>query len=80
MVLFSIGFRVYLHYFNSYSKTYGSVGAIIILLLWLYLTALVILIGGTINAVLDEFSRGKYDKNAAAKDAPNRSDTQENKQ
>ena len=66
-LLFSIGFRVYLHYFNSYAQTYGSVGAIIILLLWLYLTALVILIGGTINAVLDEFSRGIFSKNDAAK-------------
>lgn len=66
-LLFSIGFRIYLHYFNSYAQTYGSVGAIIVLLLWLYLTALVILIGGTINAVLDEFSRGVFVKNDAVK-------------
>lgn len=64
-ILFSIGFRVYLHYFNSYDQTYGSVGAIIILLLWLYLTALVILIGGAINAVLEELPFEKSDKNSA---------------
>lgn len=58
-VLFSAGFRLYLHYFDSYSKTYGSVGAIIVLLLWLYLTALVILIGGVVNAVADQISAGK---------------------
>lgn len=55
-LLFSFGFRLYLTYFDSYAKTYGSVGAIIILLLWLYLTALVILIGGVVNAVADKFS------------------------
>ncbi len=58
-VLFSAGFRIYLHYFDSYSKTYGSVGAIIVLLLWLYLTALVILIGGVVNAVGEKLSNNK---------------------
>jgi len=48
------GFKLYLNYFNSYAATYGSLGAMIILLLWLYLTALVILMGGAINAILDE--------------------------
>jgi membrane protein len=61
-LLFSKSFSIYLQYFDSYAKTYGSVGAIIILLLWLYLTAMVILIGGAINAILDEFSRGQYTK------------------
>lgn len=61
-LLFSKLFSVYLQYFDSYAKTYGSLGAMIILMLWLYLTALVILIGGAINAVLDEFSRGQFVK------------------
>jgi len=55
-LLVSYGFKMYLGYFDSYDKTYGSLGAMIILMLWLYLTALVILIGGAINAVLQEFS------------------------
>lgn len=55
-LLLSYGFRLYLGYFNSYDKTYGSLGAVIILMLWLYLTALVILIGGALNAVLQEFT------------------------
>jgi membrane protein len=55
-ILFSVGFRVYLSYFNTYAATYGSLGAVIILLLWLYLTALVILIGGAVNAIFDESS------------------------
>ncbi len=46
----SIGFKIYLHFFNSYSKTYGSLGAVIILLVWLYITGYVILLGGEINS------------------------------
>jgi len=55
-LVLSFSFRLYLSYFNTYDKTYGSLGAVIILMLWLYLTALVILIGGTMNAVLQEFT------------------------
>lgn len=55
-LLLSYGFRLYLGYFNTYNKTYGSLGAVIILMLWLYLTAFVILVGGSINAVLQEFT------------------------
>ena len=53
-VLVTNGFRVYLMYFDNYDKTYGSLGAVIILMLWLYLTALVILIGGSLNSIIAE--------------------------
>ncbi|MEP6944820.1 MAG: YihY/virulence factor BrkB family protein [Acidobacteriota bacterium] len=53
-VIVSAGFKLYLHYFDSYAATYGSLGAMIILLFWLYLSALVILIGGAINAIFDQ--------------------------
>src|SRR5436305_213437 len=52
-IVLSGAFKLYLHYFDRYAATYGSLGAVIILMLWLYLTAFVILIGGAINAVLD---------------------------
>lgn len=55
-IVVSSAFRIYLRYFDNYSATYGSLGAMIILLLWLYLTALVILVGGAINAIFDESS------------------------
>jgi membrane protein len=54
----SLLFRVYLHFFNSYSKTYGSLGAVIILLLWLYISGMAVLLGGEINSEIE---------NAAAK-------------
>ena len=68
-LLLSYGFQLYLSYFNSYNKTYGSLGAVIILLLWLYLTALVITIGGVINAVLEEFTNKESAEAAANKAA-----------
>jgi len=45
--------RVYLHFFNSYSKTYGSLGAVIILMLWFYVLGLSFLIGSQINATIE---------------------------
>jgi membrane protein len=45
-----------LQYFNTYDKAYGSLGAVIILMLWMYLTAMAVLIGGAINSVLNKMS------------------------
>src|SRR5579859_2693701 len=49
----SAGLRVYLHFFNTYTATYGSLGAMMILLVWLYVTGLAFLIGGEINAQIE---------------------------
>ena len=52
-LLASIGFRIYLHFFNSYTATYGSLGAAVILMLWLYITGFAILVGGEVNQVIE---------------------------
>lgn len=49
----SIGFSIYLANFNSYNAIYGSIGAVIILMMWLYLSVWAVLLGGAINAELD---------------------------
>jgi membrane protein len=54
----SIGLRAYFHFFNSYSATYGSIGAVMILLVWLYVTGLAFLIGGEINAEIERAASG----------------------
>lgn len=60
-------FRAYLHFYNSYSKTYGSLGAVIVLLLWLYITGLAILMGGEINSEIENAAadRGHPDAKGA---------------
>lgn len=50
----SFGFRLYLGFFDSYSVTYGSLGAVIILMLWFYLSGVAILIGGEVNCEYQE--------------------------
>ena len=49
-LLASVILRIYLHYFDNYSVTYGSLGAVIILLTWFYITGLMLLIGAEINS------------------------------
>jgi membrane protein len=49
----SFCFRLYLNFFDRYSLTYGSLGAVIILLLWFYLTGAAILVGGKVNAEIE---------------------------
>lgn len=56
--LLSTVFSYYVNNFSNYSNTYGSIGGIIILLLWLYWNSIIILLGGELNATL-AFDRDK---------------------
>ncbi|HEX8362032.1 MAG TPA: YhjD/YihY/BrkB family envelope integrity protein, partial [Longimicrobium sp.] len=49
-LLATVAFRVYITNFGSYSATYGLLGTVIVLLLWMYVTSLVILLGGEISS------------------------------
>jgi membrane protein len=56
IIIGSLLFSVYLKVGPGYSATYGSLGAVIILMLWLYLVGLVLLIGGEINSEVESAS------------------------
>ncbi|ENR7986540.1 TPA_asm: YihY family inner membrane protein [Listeria monocytogenes] len=51
-IVASLGFAYYVNNFGNYSATYGSIGVIIILMLWFYLTGIILMIGGELNATL----------------------------
>ncbi|MEP5760849.1 MAG: YihY/virulence factor BrkB family protein [Litoreibacter sp.] len=48
----SAGFSIYLSNFGNYNEVYGSIGAVIALLMWFYISAWVVLLGGAINAAI----------------------------
>ena len=48
----SVGFAFYINNFGNYSRLYGSLGAVIVLITWLYLTSMLVIIGGEVNSVL----------------------------
>jgi membrane protein len=52
-IVATLGFRVYVSQFGSYNETYGSLAGVVVVLLWLWLTAIVILVGAEINAELE---------------------------
>lgn len=62
-MIVSYGFSFYVNNFGKYSLTYGSLGAIIVFLIWLYICSNIILIGGEINATLDYFKRHNWEFN-----------------
>lgn len=61
--------RLYLHFITSYSKSYGSVGAVIVLLLWFYVTGLAFLIGAEVNAVTEHAANEQQESASQTKAA-----------
>lgn len=55
-IVASVGFSVFVDNFGSYDKIYGSLAGVVVLLLWLWLTAYAVLLGAEINAELDAAS------------------------
>src|SRR5215213_4813940 len=66
-LLISFAFKAYLSFFNSYSATYGSLGAVIILMLWFYFTGTAILVGGEINSEIENAAAEAGDPEAKEK-------------
>ena len=63
----SVAFRVYLRFVNDYTLLFGSLGALVILLVWLYVTGLAFLIGGEINASIERAAWGEQALGGAAR-------------
>lgn len=55
-VLASWGFSLYVSHFGSYDATYGSLGGVIVTLLWMWISSVVLLLGAEINAVIEHKS------------------------
>jgi membrane protein len=56
-VVGGVAFEIYLRYFASYGETYGALGGVVVLLLWLYLSGFTVILGAEINAELEHQTR-----------------------
>ncbi|MEA2485845.1 MAG: rane protein [Actinomycetota bacterium] len=65
-ILVSIALGLYVANFNSYSKTYGPLAGVIVLILWLFLSSLAVLIGGELNAELERQAAATTGQTASA--------------
>ena len=65
-VICSLGMRAYLHFFDSFSLTYGSLGGVIILLTWFYITGLMLLLGAEVNSEIQAAVAEKKLKDSGA--------------
>ncbi|HLJ78012.1 MAG TPA: YihY/virulence factor BrkB family protein [Acidobacteriaceae bacterium] len=63
----SFGLRLYVHYNDSYSSSYGSIGAVMILLVWFYIAGFALLMGGEVNAVMEDLAARRGDPSAVQK-------------
>jgi len=73
LMLASLGFAWYARSFGNYDATYGSIGAVIVLMLWLYIAGLSILIGSEINALIEHHAaegkkKGEHTEGEAERD------------
>ncbi len=63
----ALGFAVYVSHFGSYDVTYGSIGGVVVLMTWFYLTGFIFLMGGEMNAVLEHAAPEGKAKGARSK-------------
>jgi membrane protein len=65
----SLAFSFYIQNFNRYNEIYGTLGAAVILLLWLYISAYAVLLGGALNAKLERNARRRLEQQNEGTDA-----------
>jgi membrane protein len=61
-IIISVGFSFFVNNFGQYNKLYGSIGTLIVILIWLYFNALILLIGFELNASIKVSSKNTLDK------------------
>jgi len=68
----SYGLRLYVSHFANYNATYGSIGGVILLMLWLYLSGAALLLGAEVNALIEQAAaeRGAADAKAEGEAVP----------
>lgn len=59
-IIVSLGFSSYISNFGNFTAAYGSLGGMIVLMLWLYLSGMILMIGGELNAVLAESKKNPF--------------------
>ncbi len=52
----SWGFSFYVSHFGSYNKTYGAIGGVVVMLMWMWISTLVLLLGAVVNATIEQLS------------------------
>jgi len=65
-IIGSVGFSLYVNNFGSYNKTYGAIAGVVVLMLWLYLTSYIVLLGAEINAESERQTRADTTRGASA--------------
>lgn len=74
--LVSLGFSFYVSNFGNFSATYGSLGGLIILMLWFFLTGLILVVGAEINAIVHRHKHAKLDSEESKLQAAESGDTE----
>ncbi|AVR43992.1 YihY/virulence factor BrkB family protein [Christiangramia fulva] len=76
-LLASWGFSFYVSHFGSYGEIYGSVSAVVVMLLWLYITSFIIILGAEINSEIVDYVDGDPDREASYKTRKNKEELQD---
>jgi membrane protein len=60
-ILTAVGFGAFVNNFGNYNKVYGSIGTLIVIMLWIYYNALILIIGFELNASIDNAKSSRRD-------------------